>query len=93
MHLLDGVVVKLMRCFALALHLPADHFTQAMSPLDDDNGTALFFNRYPSVDGKTFPPGAVRPCVSGGSMCRHHVDSMPARPRSCASTSTLTLRC
>ena len=62
MNLLDGVVVKLMRCFALALHLPEDHFTQHMSPADDDNGTALFFNRYPSVEGKTFPPGAVRPC-------------------------------
>ena len=60
MRLLDGVVVKLMRCFALALELPEDHFTNAMSPDDDDNGTALFFNRYPSVEGRTFPAGAVR---------------------------------
>jgi hypothetical protein len=60
MRLLDGVVVKLMQCFALALDLPSDHFTREMSPDDDDNGTALFFNRYPSVEGKTFPADAVR---------------------------------
>ena len=60
MHLLDGVVVKVMQCFALALQLPEDHFTQHMSPADDDNGTALFFNRYPSVESLQLNPNAMR---------------------------------
>ena len=60
MRMLDGVVFKLMQCFALALELPDDHFTKEMSPDDDDNGTALFFNRYPSVEGRTLKADAMR---------------------------------
>ena len=90
MHLLDGVVVKLMRCFALALELPEDHFTKAMSPDDDDNGTALFFNRYPSVEGRTFPAGAVRDARVMPAAMR---PSDLALRCSCAYTSTPTLRC
>jgi isopenicillin N synthase-like dioxygenase len=60
MRLVDGVVVKCMRCFARALELPDDFFLQHMRPDDDDNGTALFMNHYPSLAGKNLPEGAHR---------------------------------
>ena len=60
MRQLDAVVVRVMSCFALALGLPADHFTHHMRVDDDDNGTALFFNHYPSVEGKAYKPDAMR---------------------------------
>ena len=60
MRQLDAVVVRVMACFALALGLPEDHFSQHMRVDDDDNGTALFFNHYPPVEGKAYKPDAMR---------------------------------
>ena len=49
-----------MTCFALALELPEDYFLREMSPDDDDNGSALSFNFFPSVEGRTVEEGGLR---------------------------------
>jgi hypothetical protein len=58
MRQLHGVVVKLMTCLALALGLPEDAFLKEMCIEDDDNGSALSFNYFPSVEGKEVKPEA-----------------------------------
>lgn len=57
---LHGVVSKLMTCFALALGLPEDAFLKDMDIRDDDNGSALSFNFFPSVEGKEVKAGQLR---------------------------------
>ena len=60
MRRMHAVVETLMGAFAIALGLEEDHFTRHMSPDDDDNGSALFFNKYPSLEGVACAPGATR---------------------------------
>ena len=60
MRQLHGVVSKLMTCLALALGLPEDAFLKEMCIEDDDNGSALSFNYFPSVEGKEVKPGQLR---------------------------------
>ncbi|KAL3132317.1 hypothetical protein ABBQ32_008895 [Trebouxia sp. C0010 RCD-2024] len=60
MHKCHAVTQKLMSCFAVGLGLNADFFQEALDPHAADCQTAMYCNRYPSVEGKHFPEGALR---------------------------------
>ncbi|DBB14242.1 TPA: hypothetical protein ACH3X3_001190 [Trebouxia sp. C0006] len=60
MHKCHAVTEQIMSCFALGLHLPEGFFKEAMDPHAADCQTAMYCNRYPSVEGKHFPEGALR---------------------------------
>ncbi|KAK9823692.1 hypothetical protein WJX72_004661 [[Myrmecia] bisecta] len=60
MHRCHEVTSRIMSCFATGLGLPEDYFEAALDPAAPDNQTAMFYNHYPSVEGKLFPEGALR---------------------------------
>ncbi|KAL0034939.1 hypothetical protein WJX79_001693 [Trebouxia sp. C0005] len=55
-----AVTEQIMSCFALGLGLQESVFKEAMDPHAADCQTAMYCNRYPSVEGKHFPEGALR---------------------------------
>ena len=56
-----ALALRILAALALALGLEESHFGREMDPGDDDNGSALFYNRYPPLPAAAaLPAGAQR---------------------------------